>query len=312
MDGYIKRVLRDLPHYPKTKLETYIYFNKVIPKVYVPVKSNKQISTIYKEYKKNPVICREWYYAILLLFASQYNLNDNQIIKVLENKDNEIYRYLRKNKVVRKNIPKARNNIDEEYIKYILAPYLKCIKNMLDVGCGLCYKTYYYGDYLGLKKEDIYGLNVEEDINYIDLYSVAGQNRKGINYNTYNKDEKFPYKRSKFSLLTFFLVLHHVEDLAHVLEESYRVLKKGGYLLIKDQDAFCGFDKMIFDIQHLFEYNRYDIKKTISTGNYMSWLKMNYIITSHGFKLINYYPDMVYYERRRNVLRMYYCLYQKI
>lgn len=312
MKKYIERVLRDLPEYPRSKLEYYTKFYKTIPNVYVPVSSNKQISTIYKAYKENPSLCREWYYAILLLFASQYNLNDDQIVKVLDKKDNEIYTYLRKNKVGRNNVPKERYKVEDEYFRYILSPYLKNINNMLDIGCGLCFKTYYYGKELGLKEEDIYGLNVEEDIIFIDLYAVARQNRKNIKYDTYKKDEQFPYKKSSFTLATSFLVLHHVKDLGHLLRETHRILKKGGYFLIKEQDAFCDFDKMIFDMQHLFEYSKYDIKKTKSTGNYVNWLKMNYIITSHGFKLINYYPNMVYFERRRNVLRMYYCLYQKI
>ena len=141
---------------------------------------------------------------------------------------------------------------------------------------------------------------------------MAKYNRNNINYDTYKKNEKFPYKNSSFNLITFFLVLHHIKNLKHVLKETHRVLKKGSYLLIKEQDAFCDFDKIIFDIQHLFEYHRYDIKKTVSTGIYINWLKLNYIITSEGFKLINYYPNMVYHERKRNVLRMYYCLYQKI
>lgn len=86
MDEMIKRVKRDLKSYPNKKLEIYKELEKTIPKIYVPVSSNKQISTIYKNYLKNKTLYRDYYYSLLILISKQYNLEEEKFVKLLKKK----------------------------------------------------------------------------------------------------------------------------------------------------------------------------------------------------------------------------------
>ena len=61
MDDKIKRVKRDLKYYSYKKLEIYKDLEKSIPKIYVDVNSDKQISTFYKAYLKDPENLRIYY-----------------------------------------------------------------------------------------------------------------------------------------------------------------------------------------------------------------------------------------------------------
>lgn len=311
IDKQIKRVLEDLKDYPKTKLEYYKEFDSLIPKIYIGVYSNKQISTLYKEYLKNKPLIREWYYNLLILLGYQYNVDYDYINKIITKDDDEIYKLLRKKKVFRKD----RNFINVlitkcEFNNFILSKYKNKIKNYLDVGCGVCQKTLLTGKRLGLDVKNIYGLNIKDDP--VFQYINTKQKRGGINYDIYDKNEAFPYSNNYFSLVSYDYVLHHVEDLKHILNETQRVLKPGGLLLVIEHDAITDFDKILIDMLHLYSYEDYDIKNTYSTGNYMSWIQFNYIITSHGFQLLSHEKAVPYYERTMNVVRKYYNVYKKL
>lgn len=307
---YINKIIKDLPTYPIKKLQYYKDLDNNIPKIYTPVNSNKQISTFYNAYLKNPELLREWYYRLLILLSAQYNLNDNIIIKLLTKNDKIIYTTLQKMAVKRSTISIKENLIlNAQFVKYILTYYKNNIRNYLDVGCGSCFKTPLVGKLLNLKKKDIYGLNLEDDKEYD--YINKG-NKQYMNYDTYKENEAFPYKDNFFSLMSFNMVLHHVNDIDWILDQAYKKLKPNGLLLIMEHDAPTDFDKIICDALHLNSYKYYDIKNTISTGNYISWLEFNYIVTSHGFKLLKHELSMKYKDTMMNVAKVYFNLYRKI
>lgn len=49
-----------------------------------------------------------------------------------------------------------------------------------------------------------------------------------------NASGKIDFKDNSFDLITAFSVLHHIPNVTYVVSELYRVLKKGGYLLIRE------------------------------------------------------------------------------
>lgn len=305
MDEMIKRVKRDLKSYPNKKLEIYKELEKTIPKIYVPVSSNKQISTIYKNYLKNKTLYRDYYYSLLILISKQYNLEEEKFVKLLKKKDMEIYETLRdiRGPYIKQNI----KFINPQIRKCILSRYMGKIKNYLDVGCLDGRRTELTGKYLNLKKSNIFCLNLEEDQTF-----SGSEKSKNIIFKTYNGIEKFPFENNFFSLLTYDSVLHHVENIDYVLEESYRVLKKGGLLLIREHDARTDFDKMLCDISHIYYRYLDTLEGVEKTGNYTSWLDLNYLITEKGFILKNHLKDPSYKNEINNVTRTYLSLYQKL
>lgn len=307
---HINKIVKDLPTYPIKKLEYYKELDDKLPKIYVPVSSNKQISTFYKEYLKKDSLLREWYYRLLILLSTQYNLPDKFIIKLLKKNDDTIYTTLQKTKVKRPfNYRKENLILNSQLVNYILTYYKNKIKNYLDVGCGYCYKTPLVGKILRLKPKNIYGLNLEDDELYKDVNKKAFQ--KNINYDTYKENEDFPYEDNFFSLISYNMVLHHVNDMDWIIKETYKKLKPNGLLLIMEHDAPTDFDKILCDVQHLWEYKYYDIPNTESTGNYMSWLEFNYIVTSNGFKLLRHEMAIRYKDTLMNVTKVYFNLYIK-
>ena len=319
MDDWIKRVKRDLKFFPTQKLYFYKELEETIPKIYVKVSSDKQISTIYKSYLKDQMLLKDFYYSLIILLTKQYKIEEDKIIKLLKKKDLIIYKFLKENRG--RNYNRKYKFLNSQIKKCILSSYNKKIKNYLDVGCLDGNKTEMTGKYLGLKKKDIYCLNLESDKTFI-----GGKQSKNIIFKTYNGIENFPLEDNFFSLITYDSVLHHVENIDHVLKETHRILRKGGLLLVREHDARTDFDKMLCDISHInFRYLPFesqkaslrgeeiiDIKDIEQTGNYISWLELNYIITSHNFTLKNHIKDPIYKNELNNVTRTYYSLYQKI
>ena len=304
MNNIIKRIKRDLKFYPNSKLQIYQELDETIPQIYVPVNSDIQISTIYKNYLKNKTLYRDYYYSLLILISKQYNIEEEKFLKLLKNKDIDIYRKLKKIRgpYINQNI----KFINPQIRKCILSRYTGIIKNYLDVGCLDGKKTEMTGKYLGLKKSNIFCLNLNRDEQF-----KGGKISKYVNFKTYNGEEEFPFKDNSFSLLTYDSVLHHVKNIDHVLKESFRVLKKGGLLLIREHDARTDFDKLLCDIAHIYYSKLENLDEVEKTGNYISWPELNYLITEHGFILKNHIKDPSYKNEINNVTRTYFSLYQK-
>lgn len=99
-------------------------------------------------------------------------------------------------------------------------------KNLLDVGCGLGHGPNIYRKYFDLGKVDAIDLNRSH-------ISFAKRNFKNVSYQTASATE-LPYEDSTFDIVTNVESLHCYKFTAHFYRESYRVLKKGGYLLLTD------------------------------------------------------------------------------
>ena len=302
MEDYLQRIKRDLKYFPYCKLN---YYKEENQSFYVEKNSNKQISSFYKVYQEDKPNYVYKLYSLLILFNMYYNMDPENIIKILKKKDDFIYEQL-----INSGYKKAKY--------FMLAPQMRAciiknskrfIKNYLDVGCMDGNKTYNSALKMGIKQQNIYCLNLEED----EIFEAQNTTKK-ITIKTYKKEDKFPFKDKFFSLVSFDMVMHHVEDIEHVLKETYRVLEKDGQLLIRDHDITNDFEKTLCDIQHIImakKKNR-DYINCNDYSKYFSWPELNYIITSNGFVLKKYMKDNAIASNIENVTRSYYCLYQKI
>lgn len=84
------------------------------------------------------------------------------------------------------------------------------------------------------------------------------------------------------------MVLHHIKDLDFTFREIKRILKKGGYFLIKEHNAISKADCMLYDIEHAVyeivdkKVPNYDFRKE-EYSHYRSWVEWNIILKRYGF-----------------------------
>ena len=95
---------------------------------------------------------------------------------------------------------------------------------MLDLGCGYCGLTHYIAT--NLKIPDIYGVDIDEI--RLEQAKLKGINTCNIDLN----NARLPFSDGFFDLVTSFGALDHLVYFDNHLRESFRVLSKGGYLIL--------------------------------------------------------------------------------
>lgn len=198
-------------------------------------------------------------------------------------------------------IKKENKNYDERYsfvsLNYgnYIRPFFKSGK-YLDIGCGTGKKTEIVGRNLGLNKCDIYGCDINSWSNF-----SGERNNENINYSRIK--DKLPYENEQFTLVSFFMVLHHVKYLDFIINEAKRVLKKGGILVIREHDCISKVYGKIIDCEHyLYSYLndlKHDHTKNKIYGSYRSMQDWNSYLKSKGFKLLILNYD--YYEGKPEI-----------
>jgi SAM-dependent methyltransferase len=120
----------------------------------------------------------------------------------------------------------------------------------LDVGCYQGDITKSVGEYFNLKKDKIHGIDIKQ---YIETEDFTYTVYDGIN---------IPYEDNKFDVITCFMILHHIpnDSLEGLLKEIYRVMKPGGFLLLREHNA----DKHDYDILDIL-HSYYDYILTNAT-----------------------------------------------
>ena len=84
-------------------------------------------------------------------------------------------------------------------------------------------------------------------------------------------NKKLPFKDNTFDIIIVSMVLHHIKNTDFVISELYRILKKGGILLIREHDAYDINDKMLIEIQHIiYMYKTYNKKYIKMNKEYYS------------------------------------------
>jgi 2-polyprenyl-3-methyl-5-hydroxy-6-metoxy-1,4-benzoquinol methylase len=96
------------------------------------------------------------------------------------------------------------------------------VENLLDGGCSFGYGT----RYLAEKSKNTYGI----DVNKVHI-AVASLRYKNIDFR-FGALEKTDYESNFFDLVNLNDVLEHTNDKIQTLNEMYRVLKKGGEIII--------------------------------------------------------------------------------
>lgn len=116
-------------------------------------------------------------------------------------------------------------------IPWILSPLLTTISKLppksiiIDIGCGT-------GDYVialsnQFKNLKFFGLDSSQG-----MLDVARKRGKQVKFSIGDADKKFPYPNTFADILFCIDVVHHLTDFSRFFNESYRILKEKGMLII--------------------------------------------------------------------------------
>lgn len=131
----------------------------------------------------------------------------------------------------------------EEYSKKSAQIILELIKseikekdNVLEAGCG-------NGEFALILKEtlgiDIIGMEISES-------GIKKTKNKGINVIRADLQSKFPFREEEFDVIFSGQVLEHLYNPDFFLDECFRVLKKGGKLILTTPNLAAWFNRIIF------------------------------------------------------------------
>jgi len=101
-------------------------------------------------------------------------------------------------------------------------------KNILDLGCDNGEWTIKLSRKMGTKK--IYGIEIVEE-------RINDAKNKGINVKKADLNSKFPFENESFDVIHANQVIEHISNLDIFISEIYRVLKKGGYIIISTENG---------------------------------------------------------------------------
>lgn len=224
------------------------------------------------------------------------------------------------------------NNNRQEFITEKIFNYMSRINNLennlknnsqlsiLDIGGG-------NGNVLSKLKNKIESpsdfICLETKTDWFEKYKYDNSN---IIYKFWD-NQVFPVKDHSVDIVLCMVALHHMEDetIRNVIKETYRILKPGGYFIIKEHDANqeslpyiewehhlyhvldCGFnDKLV-------ETDSY-LNQVITKYNFKDKKEWEEMITSSNFQLksrLNRFLEQPFKEEDKNPSNLYWDIYLK-
>jgi ubiquinone/menaquinone biosynthesis C-methylase UbiE len=103
--------------------------------------------------------------------------------------------------------------------------------NCLEIGCGTGKNT----SWLITKANKITAVDLSEEMLKKAKEKI---NEKNIQFIQTDINKEWTFTREKFDLITFSLVLEHIENLENVFEKAAKILKPGGYIYIGELHPF--------------------------------------------------------------------------
>lgn len=184
---------------------------------------------------------------------------------------------------------KAKNRIRMRIkdLEYLLRGKIHPGFKYLDIGCNDGSITNAIADHFKFDKDNIYGADIQ--------FWGGKENNCHVKYMSFidadNPILKFP--DASFNLVTCYQVLHHNKNVDKMIHEIKRVLKIGGYLILREHDKRGSTTKEVLDMEHLkymcLEESNHEFKNYI--GDYKSeqeWTRL------FGMKLVGTTRPMGY------------------
>jgi ubiquinone/menaquinone biosynthesis C-methylase UbiE len=202
-----------------------------------------------------------------------------------------------------------------EFLNYISKKYMnKSSFAYLDYGGGEGGISKAIAEKLRLNKNNSFSLDVE------DWYGNITEKRyqQYITYRTIKPFTALPFEDESINLITSLQVLHHIPNLDYYMNELVRILKPGGYLVVREHDCNSELVRRLIDVEHmlfecvlntgdqgngryLFEYKDSDNYKSID-----EWISY---ISNNGLQLLQGFDDL--YKRVDQETRYVYRIFRK-
>jgi SAM-dependent methyltransferase len=148
-------------------------------------------------------------------------------------------------------------------------------KKYLDIGCGDGLITKFMAGYFGLKSADCVEIKPPSGVEQVDFATDTSK-----------------FGDESFDVVTAVMALHHVSDLDKMVSEISRVMKPGGYLLIKEHDCWDAADAMLVDIEHAIFVSRLERTDPKTQDDLVARYKnvagWRAAIENHGLSLVRY------------------------
>lgn len=170
--------------------------------------------------------------------------------------------------------------LNETYLRYFekILKFLPNNPKILEIGCG----NGFFLEYLKAKKgfTELYGVEPGKP----SVAQAPAWLRKNIKIDIFKSGQ---YSRNSFDVVCTFHTLDHIVELNSFLEESYKILRKGGIFMaiIHDTDGLSvklfKEKSPIFDIEHIYLFNKQNISKLA---------KKHKLHTEDVFNVENLYP----------------------
>lgn len=205
-----------------------------------------------------------------------------------------------------------------KYVKNYLKP--NTIKNYLDWGTSYGGLAIAVAKELKIPNNNIIGVEVNKSAveKHLKMFKVEKPLFRYIFIDP-NSNSSIEVENNSQDLITSFMVLHHVQNLDYVLDEIQRVLKPGGYFLIKEHDCWNVMDGMLIDIEHSIYRILVDNEKSEQFLDpksyyfrYMNFYAVKWLITQKNFRFIK--ADFVFTTLPAKISpnRAWWGLFQKV
>ncbi|MCX8199462.1 MAG: class I SAM-dependent methyltransferase [Sulfolobales archaeon] len=187
---------------------------------------------------------------------------------------------------------------------------LPSLSKLLDIGCSTGDLTVYISNKLSIVQ--MFGVDIDDE---------ALSKAKGII--TYLLDisrEKPPFTENSFEVCTMLDVIEHLENPDHVIKEVYRVLKRGGYLILSTPNLASWYDRMLLllekpilgidlSVECRYRYP-FGVTQVISGHRRLYTLdSLKYLLSFHSFKLLKAkgYPQVLSKTLAKGFIRFRSC-----
>jgi SAM-dependent methyltransferase len=257
-------------------------------------KSNSQINAIAKygnadEFSR---LCK------LITRYFPYNERRNIIRDLYTKSDSEIYAAIKIDRGSERDVSQA-SELFRATTKLLTSKNIMSFPSdrYLDIGCGDGAITRLFAEYLGAT-----------DVHCIEPKKFASS---VIKY--HEPTPKLPFENGYFDVITAFMSLHHIPNIDIVAAELYRIMKSGGYLIIKEHDCWNPLDAMLVDIEHCIFINALEHKSTTNMDdvmvNYKNYFGWDEILKPFKYIHGDYYYNKLHHEI--NPTRTYIAVYKK-
>ncbi|KAL0476270.1 ubiG [Acrasis kona] len=164
-------------------------------------------------------------------------LDNNKDTYVYQKLHDMLFKYSRKHERVGQGQGRSDNRVGEIVD---LIPTDCNVTSLVDVGCAEGSITASLGASLKIQPSNIHGC---------DVRNVAAQ--EGFTFSRIDEDGgTLPYQSESHPLVVCLMVLHHIPNPSQTLMEIYRILKPGGYLLVREHDCQPEGLAMVLDVVH--------------------------------------------------------------